>query len=332
MSHFTTAGKRYRDGTTFDSFSSLDVGVPPPPAMPTTVEQVAPRELNDGVSTRAFLFWDTGRQVTGKRHVRWSFNHADEWSTWSATAWYGLIGGNGPPQPVVSFDAYWVGQGAIDPTPIDGPASSFVNGPGAGQVAWPYEGNDHLVRTEWGPATVHALEHLRRSPSDPELNFSALTQLVYGDGDAGDIFDENDEGITSSSGIVGIENVTSPVLTFPQGTGAVVLASYVVPAAVDFVFDLTKLLGEANLGKLIDKGDPSPEDLVRLKLIADTLDLVRGERPSPDAFEGLVDAARLMKPAELRRTISQTRATLRRGEASLKAMESIAAKGKKAPA
>jgi hypothetical protein len=330
MSHFTTAGERYREGSALDSFSSLDVGVPPPPAMPTTVEQIAPKQLNDDAATRAFLFWDTGRQVTGKRHVRWSFSHADQWSTWNAVAWYGLLGPGGVAEPIVSLDAYWVGQGPIDPTPIYGPASSFVNGP-AGQIAWPYEGNDHAVRTEWGPATVHALPHLQRSPSDPVLNFSSLTKLIYGDGDAGDVFDEDDEGITSSSGIVGVENVTSLEMMFPQGTGAVVLASYVSPAPIDFVFDLTKLLGEANLGKLIDKGDPSPDDLVRLKLIAETLDLVRGERPSPDVFAGLVDAARLMSPAQLKRTITQTRATLRRGEASLKSMEAIAAKGKAGP-
>jgi len=156
MGHFTTEGKRYREGSILDSFSSLDVGVPPPPAMPTTVEQIAPKELNDGESTRAFLFWDTGRQVTGKRHVRWSFSHADQWSTWNAVAWYGLLGPGGTPQPIVSLDAYWVDTGTLDPTPVDGPGSSFVNGVGAANVAWPGHGNDHEVRTKFGPATVRA--------------------------------------------------------------------------------------------------------------------------------------------------------------------------------
>lgn len=67
MGHFTTAGRRYREGTGFASFGALDVGV----NAPTTVEQTAPASLPDGVGvTRSFLFWDTGRQITGKRHVQ----------------------------------------------------------------------------------------------------------------------------------------------------------------------------------------------------------------------------------------------------------------------
>src|SRR5262245_23268692 len=105
MAHFTTAGKRYREGTTYLSFGALDVGVTPPPAPPTTVEQTAPSELPDTPHNRKFLFWDTGRQVTNKRHVRWTFSHADEWTTWNAVAWYGVPPvGNGPGEPLVSFD------------------------------------------------------------------------------------------------------------------------------------------------------------------------------------------------------------------------------------
>jgi hypothetical protein len=329
VSHFTTQGQRYPDGLGLATFSPLDVNVPPPPAAVTTVDQIAPSQLSDGQTIWAFLFWDTGRQVAGKRHVRWTFSHADQWSTWSAVAWYGVVSGNGPPPPIASFGSYWVGHGAVDPTPIDGPASSFVNGGGAGQIAWPYEGNDHEVRTEWGRATVHALDHVRRSVSDPDLDFSALTKLVYGDGDAGDVFDENDNAATGGT-IVGAENVTAQDIGLAQGEAAVVLASYVTSVRRrDFLGDLRKLLTEADLGRLLHPNvDPSPEDLVRLRLIAETLDLVRGERPTPDAFSGLVDAAKVMSQSELKRTIAQTRATLRRGEASLKSMEAIAAKAK----
>ena len=122
MAHFTTAGKRYREGTDYDSFGALDVGVTSPA---TTVDQTAPASLPDGKTTRSFLFWDTGRRVTNKRHVRWTFNHPDQWSSWNAVAWYG-VGGNGPPGHIVSLDTYWVGTGTLDPTPVDGPGSTFV--------------------------------------------------------------------------------------------------------------------------------------------------------------------------------------------------------------
>jgi hypothetical protein len=326
MAHFTTAGKRYREGTSFDSFGDLDVGVTSPA---TTVEQTAPASLPDGGGhVRRFLFWDTGRRVTNKRHVRWTFNHPEAWSTWNATAWYGDPGPpNGPAQPIVSFDAYWVGAGSLDPTPIDGAASTFVNGPGT-NVAWPWSGNDHLVRTEWGDATVRALDHLRRSVSDPQLDFSSLTQLTYGGDDTG-VFEENDDGISSGGGITGLTSTTAQEMTFTKGSAAVILAGYAQPVykVPDFMGKLKELLSEADLGKLLHENvDPSPDDIVRLKLIAESLDLVRGERPEADVFSGLVGAARGMNAAELKRTIAGTRATLRRGEAALKSMEAIAAK------
>ena len=329
--HFTTAGKRYREGTSFPGFGALDVNVSGPS---TTVDQTAPAFLPDGTTQRGFLFWDTGRRVTNLRHVRWTFSHLSDWSTWNATAWYGVAGGtNG--EPVVSLDAYWVGNSTLDPTPVDGPGSTFVNGVGAANVAWPGHGNDHEVRTKFGPATVRALNHLRRSVSDPQLDFSSLQTLIFG-GDDSTVFNENDDGLGSSGGVVtGIAATTAQQLTFAQGTGAVVLAGYVQPVApkVDFGKALIELINEAELSHLIlTNVDPSPDDLVRLKLIVESLDLVRGEAVTADVFDGLVGAARGMSATELRRTIAGTRATLRRGEAALKSMESIASKaGKAAP-
>jgi hypothetical protein len=323
--HFTTAGKRYREGTAFAGFGALDVDVSGPS---TTVDQTAPAFLPDGETQRGFLFWDTGRRITNLRHVRWTFSHLSDWSTWNAIAWYG-VGGNGPGQPIVSLDAYWVGQGTLDPTPIDGPGSSFVNGPGAGDTAWPWSGNDHQVRTQWGPATIRALDHLRRSVSDPQLDFSSLQTLIFG-GDDSSVFNENDDGLGSSGGVVtGIAATTAQTLSFAQGAGASVMAGYVQPVAskVTFPGSLIELIDEAVLNNLVFTNvDPSPDDLVRLKLIVDSIDLVRGERVSADVFSGLVDAARGMSKAELTRTIAGTKATLARGEAALKSLQAIQAK------
>jgi hypothetical protein len=326
MAHFTTTGRRYREGTSFVSFGGTDVGVTSPGE---TFDQTAPSALLDNGIVRRFLYWDTGRRVTSKRHVRWTFNHPDAWSTWNATAWYGIPpeDGDGGP-PIVSFDAYWVGSGSLDPTPIDGAGSTFINGPTPADQAWPAGGNDHKVNTQWGAATVRALAHLRRSAGDPDLDFSSLTQLVYG-GDDTDVCEENDDGVTSSSGIFGLTSTTAQELTFAQGSSAVVLAGYVQPVAQipDFMLRVFERIEEVVPEKLIiPKGDPPPIDVLRLRLIADSLQLVRGERPSADVFSGLVSAARGMSKAELKRTIASTRATLRRGEAALKSMETISKK------
>ena len=47
-----------------------------------------------------------------------------------------------------------------------------------------------------------------------------------------------------------------------------------------------------------------------------------------DAFEGLLDAAKKMKPAELKRTIAGTKATVLRGQAVVKTLEALAKKTK----
>jgi hypothetical protein len=329
MAHFTTAAKRYREGTPFDSFGGLDVGVYPGPT-PTTVDQWAPKSLpDDGGPERMFLFWDTGRCITGKRHVRWTFSHADQWTTWNAVAWYGIPPANGGGGHTISLDAFWVTNGTLDPTPVDPPpASTFVDGAGAGNTAWPAGGNDHLVNTQWGSGNIHALSHLRRSVADPELDFSSIEQLTWG-GDDSSTFEENDDGVTSTTGITGIASSTSQDFPFAQGAGAVLMIGYVQPVSTvpPFGWKLKELVDEAILQHFINPVvDPSPEDMVRLKLISESLDLVRGERPGPDVFEGLVSAAKGMSASELKRTIASTKATLNRGESALKSLEAMAKK------
>ncbi|MDH4082743.1 MAG: hypothetical protein OEV99_03625 [Nitrospira sp.] len=326
MGHFTTKGKLFREGTDLSSFGSLDVTVT---AAGTTVEQTAPPSLPDanGVS-RSFLYWDTGRRITGKRKIRWTFNHPTNWSEWPAAAYYGIPPTGPGTTARVIVDAHWVSTGPINPTPIDGPGSTFVNAPGGTPVAWPGDGNDHVVRTQWGAATIHAKDHLQRSIGDPLLDFSSWQQLVYG-GDATGYFEENDDDIVSGVGVTGIANSTSPFFSVPQNNSSFLMAAYVVPAkpGIDIFVKLIELIRAHDLGKFIDKGDPSPEDIIRLKLISESLDVVRGGTVTDfDAFEGLLGAAKKMQSAELRRTIAGTRATLLRGQAVLKTLEAMAKK------
>lgn len=162
------------------------------------------------------------------------------------------------------------------------------------------------------------------------LDFSSWQQLVYG-GDAAGYFEENDDDITSGGGVTGIANSTSPFFTVAQNSSSFLMAGYVVPvkSGIDIFKGLLELIRTHDLGKFIDKGDPSPEDIIRLKLISESLDVVRGGTVTDfDAFEGLLGAAKKMKPAELKRTIAGTRTTLLRGQAVLKTLEALAKKAK----
>ena len=226
----------------------------------TTVEQTAPPSLPDADGVlRSFLYWDTGRRITGKRKVRWTFNHPTNWSEWPAAAFYGIppTGTGGMARVVV--DAHWVGTGPINPTPIDGPGSTFVNGPGGTPIAWPGDGDDHIVRTQWGAATIHAKDHLQRNMGDPLLDFSSWQQLVYG-GDAAGYFEENDDDITWRRGDWHSQ-FDVPFFRLHR-TAAVFLAGYVVPVNPDRHFQkLIEVIRAYDLGKFIDKGDPS-EDII----------------------------------------------------------------------
>lgn len=320
MSVFTTSGKRYREGTTFDAFGGADLN---PVSAGNTWEQTAPRELPDGAGpARKFLFWDTGRRVTGYRTVRWHFNHPENWSTWNAAAWYGTPGiGNG--DPTEYFDAFWVANGTLDPTPIDGAGSSFVNGPG-GESAWPWQGNDHEVHTEWGAATVHALDHLQRSVTDPLLNFSSLTRVEYG-GDDSDVFDETDDDITTpGSGVCGEESTTSQSVVLPQGTGGIVLAGYVQPVRSRIPFnwsDFVAAVTHVNPWDLVS--DPSPDDPIR-RAVLDRLRQTVGQGAQGDPFAGLVTLAGSLDSATLKRVIVEVQSLQRQAEAAAESLKAVA--------
>lgn len=328
MGHFHADGKRFPDGTDLDGIavSDLDISLGG-----TVLTQFASESVFEDGEELKFLFWDTGRRITNRRRVRWTFHHPENWSEWNASAWYGLPPTGPGGTPAVSARAFRVSHGSLDVTPIKTPGSTFVNGPGGSPVAYPYLGNDHVGLTQFGPAHVVAKSHVTDGATS--LSFSSWTRLIYGGIDTG-YFEENDDDITSGSGVTGIENVTADFLDIPSGQSAELLASYVVPAkgGIDGLKKWLDFLRGVRVGgiDLPDRGDPSPEDIIRLKLIAESLDLVRGEKVSVvDAFEGVLDAAKKMTGAELKRTIAGTKATLLRGQAAVKSLEALAKKAGK---
>jgi hypothetical protein len=316
MAHFTTSAKRFPEGTSYAGFGGANLNVP---SGGDDFTYTAPAELPDAPHNRQFLFWDTGRRVTTKRTVHWTFTHPDSWTTWNAVAWYGDPTGSGPGSHTISATAYWVGTSLMDPTPIDGAASTFAG------AAWPAGGNDHNVDTEFGPGTLRALGHLQRHAGDPVLNFSGLARLVFGGDDSG-VFEENDNDLpTGGTTPIGIEG-SDLQLAYGQGESAIVLASYVTPAPVKVVPPQVGPLQDIGsiLKKFLDRGDPSPEDIVRIRALEEVLGMMRGKPAQIDAFANLAEAAKNMTPAELKRTIAATEAQMRRGQVAIKSMQALA--------
>ncbi len=321
MSTFRTIARLWPDGSSLDAFWPVDEndGV--------TAGNVYSRTAPLDLSTHRFLFWNTGRRITSKRKVRWTFNHPDDWTSWTGTAWYGTPGPEGRATPIIDARGFSVSaDGALSPTPIDGVASNFENGPG-GQLAWPWEGDDHRVRTEWGVATIAAKATMPEGVNT--LNLLGWLVLSFG-GDTTGYFDETDDPVPPEGGGLYASNLVPSPYSAAQGSGGNILGAYLRPAATrptlpwrDWFDDLVAGPGRPDYPI---EFDPSPEDWIRLKLISSLLDRVRATQPS-DAPAAL-DAAAIarMSAAELKRAITQVRSALRRDEASLKALEAAADK------
>jgi hypothetical protein len=321
MAHFTASSKNYPSGSDLPAGFSNDFSLTPPGG--GTPPQFGPYPITapSSVGNQPFLFWDTGRHVTNKRTVKWTFNHYDQWTNWIATAWYGPPGGNGT-SPLITAGSYWIGHGVLSPTPIQAPpASTFHNGPG-GEVAWPWNGDNHVANTTWGNGTVNALD--QETSGSSTLDFASWTQFIPG-GDDNGFFDETDDGVTSSTGVFGVP-ASAPGdqnFAFTATHGATILASYVTPLPPH----IPKGGGHGTVGGgVITVADPSPFRQY-LEQVLETLVKVTEAEGSvtPDLFVDLVDRAQKSTHAQLTRLAAETRAILARGEAALKNIEALAA-------
>src|SRR5262249_8469748 len=148
---FSVVGKLWPSGSSLDLGTDNNLVTVPPTAH---FDRHAANFVTsmDGTHNYQFLFWNTGRHVTNKRHVHWDFS-VGGWGIWTATKWYGPPGANGGP-PGVGGDAFSIGGDA----PITGsgtaiadpPASTFPAG------AFPFMGDDHAIGTSGGPVDVAA--------------------------------------------------------------------------------------------------------------------------------------------------------------------------------
>ncbi len=282
----------------------------------TMFNRTADKFASDGVTTYQFLFWNTGRHTTRKRSVRWNFSVLG-WGTWTATRWYGLPGGGGPPR--VRADAFSIGDDAVlSPTPIDSAASTFAAG------SYPFNGDDHAIGTANGKATVVAKDPLN------SYDFAGWLQLIWGGDDSGD-FVESDAGSGGTIGGVGFyDHVVGGSFSVAKGVSADLLATYGYHAQSRPWTIREVEAAIANLKIPINPGDPGPEDRIRLGILAQ---LLLQTQPKPEAgtdFQQIIEAAPNMSPAQLKRAVQSIKTSLALGSTALSTLETrLKAKNKR---
>jgi len=319
MAHFTTAGKSWSDGALLDGFASIDHTSSGDVGHPDSLSQTAPDSvIQDGV-TKRFLFWDTGRQITNKRKVIWTFRYSANWLTWNAVAWYGTPSDK-PGQPIIDAEPYWANNGPLTSTAIHDVTEAGVP---AGHTAWPWMSNDHQVRTEWGAGSIGAKDTLT-STTGTTLDFSGWLKLQFG-GDPTGACDENDDDVPPGGVVTGAVAVTGPSLSFVQNEGDTCVAAYVTPKPqkigrppinVQFVPQPIEIVDPATL-----------IDILRERGLGEQLARVREAVGQPvDEIERLVGAASAMTKSQLKSAVAELKSIVSRGEAGLKSLQAQAEK------
>ena len=142
----------------------------------------------DGAQQYQFLFWNTGRRLTRRRSVRWTFSRTS-WGTWTATKWYGNLPGGGGSlgSPRVRADAFTIaGDAPLSGTPIDAALSTYA----AGAYSL---GDDHVIGTTAGGANVVAKDPfpgcgilgpqeitvIKRPPAKGSTDHLSLGEIVF---------------------------------------------------------------------------------------------------------------------------------------------------------
>ena len=234
------------------------------------------------------------------------------WGTWTATRWYGTPGGGGPGEARVRADAFRIGSDAtVAETPIDGAASIIPPG------AWPTGGDDHVISTAGAGATVVAKDPLNG------YEFAGWLQLIWG-GDSGGEFVESDAGSGGSIGGAGFyDHVVGGNFAAAQGVSADLLAAYGYHddgGLRPFLKWWRDVFFDPSL-KIPPKGDPSPEDLIRLKILQQMLEQTKPDTRGGLDFQNLIEMAPKMNHDELKRAIQSVETSLALGKTAIQAME-----------
>jgi hypothetical protein len=259
----------------------------------------------DGTHNYQFLFWNTGRHVTNKRHVHWDFS-VGGWGVWTATKWYGTPGGPPGGPPLVDVEPFSIGGDGLitgSGTAIDTAASTIPAG------AFPFSGNDHEIGTAAGAVTVAA--------KDPfaSLQFAGWDQLIFGGDDSG-VFDETDAG--GSPGSASFFPVGSGTFHVNQNASANLLALYGNTRRLNIGSVLGSIL--TNPGP-ISRVDPSPEDRLRLAILEALLQQTAPVGGAASDLQALTEAAPRMSVDELNAALKTVQTTVALGNTTVSALQ-----------
>jgi hypothetical protein len=331
MGTFRTIARLWPTGDEIDLGTDSNAVGGPPGTTFSTDRNAAKFVTTDSHNQFEFLFWNTGRHLTRKRHVIWNFS-AFNWGTWTATRWYGDPSGGGAGSHTVRATALDLHADVpIVETPIDGAHSTFPPG------AWQSGGNDHLVDTQNGSVIVW--------PKDPmhSQQFAGWLQLLWGGEDSGD-YVEGDSGTTGSFGDDSFYVPVSPgPFSVDQGGSAELIAQYAKSSLMTIpMYHLVDILTKGGtipiyeLGDILTKGgtildviwhvgDPVPPDLTREKFLED---FIRQTSPSPARLAGdlqhLIEKAPQMNAEELRRSITSVQNNIQLSQTALTTLEAHA--------
>lgn len=324
MGIFKTVARRFPDGLALDAIYPGDSNnVTGTAVFDRTAPPLAP-DANSALGYK-FLYWDTGRHVTTKRHVRWSFTHPTAWTLWTAVAWYGPTPPNIPGQDphLIQATAHRVEGTPIPPTPISS-ASTFTNGP-AGASAWPFNGSDHVASTQWGAATVRAEPSL--IDAGASILFEGWLQLVLGGDDSGE-FDETDTGgDVGGQGVYDTSLSPNPDFAVASGGSVDLLAVYAPEGRRRIRFPPGSVLNNPNW-QIPPIGDSAVIDLLRQIANRGAAQQAGADAHASDPFTNLVEKAQTMASHELSAAITATESMLRRGQAALQQLQATRNRGK----
>lgn len=316
MDEFRTIAKLWPSGTELDLGTDSNVLGGSATFTRNAAQFVIPPNGGDNLQ---FLFWNTGRHLTNKRRVRWNFSVLG-WGTWTATRWYGTPGGTGGP-PRVRADAFNIGGDEIltSSTPIDGAASTFAAG------SWPFNGNDHEIGTAGGAVVVAAKGPLNG------YDFAGWLRLIWG-GDPDGEFVESDAGSGGNIGGNGFfEHVAGLTFNVAAGAGADLLAAYGhhdSGGGFGPVREwLENLFKERGPFEIPQKGDPSPIDFIRLKVLEQLVSQTQPAASGGTDFQRLIEAAPRMSSEELKRNLHALKSTQELNKVAQAALEGHLKKG-----
>lgn len=317
MDEFRTIARLWPSGTEIDLGTDSNVlGGPATFTRNAATYATSP----DGTQNYQFLFWNTGRHTTGKRRVRWNFSVLG-WGTWTATRWYGIPSGGGPGASRVRADAFTLGGDApMMGTPIS-PSSTYAPG------SWPLAGDDHVIGTTAGAASVVAKDPYP-GPASSTYDFAGWLALTWG-GDPSGEYVESDVGTSGTFGGTGYyEHVIGGDYPVPMGQSADLIATYGTRHSGKSGPDLGKLreliyeiLTRDPRVEIPQRGDPSPGDLIRLKLLGQLMEEVRPEVAQGNDFQALIENAPKMGREELKRSLQSLDTTLELGKAAHLALD-----------